>query len=93
MNKVIFKHPIAMHGITSLLLPVGFQPLSLQLQFGIPCLWILRPAGLDVSRQHVFVTAYVTGHAGSIDGEYLGTLQFDGGAFIAHYFYTLGAIV
>lgn len=84
--KQVFKYQIPFEGSFKLNLPEGSRMLSVQLQGDLPCLWVLvDPYAALVSYDFV---CRGTGHKADCLGaaEFLGTVQFDNGALIFHFF-------
>jgi len=81
----IWKFPFAVADSFSLVLPSGARILTIQEQFGMPCMWAL----CDPTRAMEFRTfrIYGTGHTvGSPGDGYIGTFQQQGGALVWHVF-------
>jgi hypothetical protein len=69
----------------SISLPRGSEILSLQVQRGIPNIWVLLDNGME-SEKRTFCL-YGTGHpVNHIDGKYIGTFQVEYGALMFHLF-------
>jgi hypothetical protein len=85
--KTIYKYPLTGHQRQVIQLPPSSLPLSLQLQQGQPCLWVLIET--DQPKLDYVVRCYGTGHevekmpAGF---EFLGTLQSSDGTLVFHFF-------
>jgi len=83
----IWKFPLQCADKTVIVMPKGAKVLCVQSQREIPCVWALVPdTGAEVEQERTF-TIYGTGHQHeSISGEYVGTFQLQGGAFVFHVF-------
>lgn len=83
--KAIWKYPLQTVGVQSIDMPVGADLLTVQLQHGLPCVWVLVDPAAPACP--VKLTTYGTG--APIDdapGEYLGTYQLAGGSLVFHVF-------
>ena len=82
----IFKYELSGTADTDLMLPAGARFLSLELQKGRPHIW----CAVDpfAAPQPVKVRAVVTGGDVRDTERHLGTLLFNGGEFVLHYFAT-----
>jgi hypothetical protein len=82
----IWKFPLAIADNNVIEMPLGAEPLYVDVQNGQPYLWA-RVDALAAKRKYRFLT-YGTGH--SIDtyntGKYLGSYQLQGGALVFHVF-------
>ncbi len=80
----IYKYPLT-PGRTVLDLPLEARPLTVQMQHGAPCMWVLlNPAQPTVQR---FFDVYGTGHGmPAIPGDYVATFQMASGALVWHVF-------
>lgn len=83
-TKTIYKYPIEITDEQEILAPTGWQPLSVQIQYGQPCIWAL----VDPEAKPVLQTVHVhgTGHPVRHNGKFLGTIQVGGGTLIFHVF-------
>lgn len=83
--KTIFKYPLKVRGEQIVNMPVGAQPLSVQVQHGTPCLWALIDPQAD-PRDHV-VSMYGTGHPILLSpGKFVDTYQLEDGDLVFHVF-------
>lgn len=65
-------------------IPRGYQPLTVQVQNGQPCLWVMvNPLAPKV---RVTVETVGTGHNITDHSRYVGSYQLDGGDFVGHVF-------
>ena len=71
--------------LTELEVPKDSKILSLQTQFGIPCIWLLVEPNNDKSKLKLTVVG--TGHNLCDENKtYIGTFQMDGGELVLHVF-------
>lgn len=80
----IYKYTLQ-PGRTVLDLPAEAKPLTVQMQHGQPCMWVL----LDLAQPPVrrIFDVYGTGHGMPADpGRYVATFQMEGGALVWHVF-------
>lgn len=88
--KTIWKYPIPIEDKFVLTMPIGAQPLCVQVQHGQPCIWAL----IDTSKpQTTFLFRLsTTGYTDLDDNltklDYLGTFQMNGGDLVFHVFQT-----
>lgn len=85
--SVIYKYPLEVTDKQSVNLPKGCQILSVQTQFGKPCLWALVDEHEE--KEPRIIHTFGTGNEISIDTEnlsYISTYQLDGGGLIFHTF-------
>lgn len=91
--KTIYKYPVdgseALGDIT-LNIPQGGQVLDVQVQGGIPCIWVLVESTKPIV-QRVF-RIIGTGHRINVNTvlDYIGTFQLDNGDLVYHLFEVLG---
>ena len=85
----IWKYTLKTTDAQTISMPANARILSLQTQFGIPCLWVMvDPAAAPEPRQ--FFT-YGTGHKiiePISNLQFVGSYQLDGGALVFHVFET-----
>lgn len=82
----IYKYPFVITSEQSIKLPKGAKPLSVQLQFDIPCLWALVDEG-NQPEDRILVIHGTGNPIDSIDDHtYLGTIQMREGTFVWHVF-------
>jgi hypothetical protein len=82
----IWKYPLKLTDYQQITIPQGAQPLSVMVQNGIPCLWIL----LDHRNppESVLVRIYGTGYEVAGDpGRHCGSFQLEGGDLVFHVFF------
>lgn len=88
---LIFKYPIdpVLGDLLTVRMPRGAQVLTVQVQYGTPCLWAL----VDPEAPHEIRTfaTYGTGRPMQVPGnhngaKYIGTYQVEGGALVFHVF-------
>lgn len=77
MKKVIWKFELTESGIQEIELRKGYEFLTLQMQNGIPCIWVLLNSNEEKITESFEI--YGTGHEihydMGISREYLGTFQ------------------
>ena len=85
--RVIHKHEVGV-GAYTLNIPADAELLDVQEQRGKPVLWVLGdPDGRQVHRWFKGVmTGFPEPHDSWRSWTYVGTCQFDGGAFVLHLF-------
>lgn len=85
MAKVIFKYSKPLNDVMKFQLPRGAEILSVGNQYGKFCLWaIVDP---DEALVNTTILCRGTGHElNGAEGKFLGTVQFDGGSLIFHFF-------
>lgn len=87
MKRLIYKYPFPLSATFSLDLPKDATILSVQVQDGIPCMWVLFVKQDVQETESRFFTLIGTGH--EIDDgwlHYIGTFQRSDGATILHLF-------
>ena len=87
--KKIYKYRIEATDDQNIEMPVGAKILTVQNQYGIPCIWAMVDTNAEKERVHIKV--YGTGHTiqDSDRLEYIGTFQMCGGALVFHAFKVL----
>lgn len=87
----VYKYPIPQLGDwVSVTMPEGAEPLCVQMQQGVPCIWARVTIGRPPAIQHFRIAG--TGHdLGSNVGRYVGTFQVHEGALVFHVFCDAGA--
>lgn len=85
--QTLHKYPIEQYTGDTIRIKGFVAFLDLQIQHGEAVVWVLIDED-DLSSQYVQFKSYLTGFSYDIDpkSEYLGTLQFDNGAFVRHYY-------
>lgn len=84
MTQTIYKYPLKVSDEQTILLPKGAQMLTVQIQNGQPCLWVLiDPSNLPESRK-----VFIRGTAQDVTGlgRYISTFQIYGGDLVFHVF-------
>jgi len=87
MAQTIWKLPLPMADELRLQMPQGAEILCVQLQAGIPTIWVRcddDPA--FAGRVHRVLQWRGTGHNADGTGAYVGTVQLEGGALVFHLF-------
>lgn len=87
--KRIFKYALKM-GITELNMPLGSEVLTVQTQNNKPMLWALVDDDPMTRSCRARIGLFATGSAlpvGIDGGDYIGTVQLDGGEFVLHAFH------
>ena len=83
--KSIRKFPVEeVTGEQSVEMPVGAQPLSVQVQAGQVCIWSLVDP--KAKKEKRFVQIFGIGHPVVNEGAFIGTFQMSGGAPVFHVF-------
>lgn len=82
----VYKYPIeALGDWVTLRMPAGAEPLCVQVQNGVPCIWARVKVGDPPTSHHFRIAG--TGHdLGSNVGRHLGSFQLHGGGLIFHVF-------
>ena len=86
--KTVYKYTIGqIADSVTLSLPIGAQPLCVNLQRGIICLWAIVDTE-EVQKEDVTVVCVGTGHPmdDHLDYKYLGTILVANDALVLHYF-------
>jgi hypothetical protein len=91
MKKVIYKYQIELpYGQHEVMMPIGAEILSVQLQRGKPCFWALvDPDAKTELRTVEILTTGLTIHDSDKylkEFKYIGTCQLLNGNFVAHLF-------
>lgn len=84
--KTIYKYELSVEDEQIIEMPYLHQILSLQVQYGKPCIWVLVDLSVSTMENVKFVT-YGTGHQvkPEID-KYVGTYQLNDGLLVFHVF-------
>lgn len=84
--KTIWKFPLITTDINTIDMPIGAEILTVQEQYGKPCLWAVVDD--DVEKERRVFAIYGAGHSVSVvtDKKYIGTYQLMEGALIFHVF-------
>lgn len=80
----IYKYPLRIDDEISLVMPVGAELLTTQIQSDIPCLWAKVDTRAPMVRR--IFRWRGTGHPADGLGEYVGTVQMHGGGLVFHLF-------
>ena len=82
--RTIWKFEIKMYGTTEIIMPIRAEVLTVQMQKGIPCIWVeLNPRELE--KQIRYFQWYGTGHPMPISHKrYIGTIQDAQGELVFH---------
>ena len=81
----VYKYPLPIGDWVSIEMPVGAQPLCVQVQAGQPWMWARVEIGEPPTTHHFRIA--VTGHnLGSNVGKHIGSFQMHGGALVFHVF-------
>jgi hypothetical protein len=84
--STIWKFPLEITDEQEINVPVGAKILCLQMQEGLPCLWVqVNP---QASTYPMRIVMYGTGHeiTDTPNLRYLGSFQCYGGTFVSHVF-------
>lgn len=65
-------------------IPSDSKILCVQVQHGVPCIWVLVDPNVSKERKKIMI--YGTGHPITEDGQYIGTFQVLGGSLVFHVF-------
>jgi hypothetical protein len=90
MKRQVWKYELQ-NMVFQLEIPKGGTILSLQMQKGIPCIWIL----VDIEAEKESRTFEVVGTGNPIsheEGQYVGTFQLQSGELVFHVFEVLNKI-
>ena len=84
--KTVYKYSFSHPGIgTSISMPIDSEILSLQMQHGIPCLWVLVDTDKAPCLRQFYI--YGTGHEiPSTTQKFIGTFQVSEGNLVFHVF-------
>ena len=82
--KKIFKYELRVMGLNQLEIPKGHQVLTVQMQKGIMCLWVLVDP--EETTQEIRIVVVGTGHPIESNLHYIGTVQQLGGSLMWHVF-------
>jgi hypothetical protein len=83
----IFKYPLDLKigDVHNIDMPAGAIILSIQTQYLVPCIWAMCDETQPIARRRIVL--YGTGQVLPTNpGKYIGTMQFDGGHFVFHFF-------
>ena len=83
-NAVIYKYPLSVGDEQTISMPIEGKVLTLQMQFGVPTLWVeIDPFYLNTKRDRSFRT-FGTGQSFDKPGDYIGTYQLYDGGIVLH---------
>ena len=82
--KSIWKFPVEVTDEQFVEMPVGAQPLSVQVQDGQACIWAL--VDTKAKKEERLVQIFGTGHPVANEGTFIATFQMRGGALVFHAF-------
>jgi len=82
--KTIWKYEIPLQDKFKLKMPFNAKPLTVQVQHGVPCLWVLVDTSKELEEYSFRVVG--TGHQIKFAGDYIGTFQISGGSLVFHVF-------
>ena len=84
--KTIWKFPLRVADQQTLSMPAGAQTLTVQMQFGVLCLWAVVDPNTPL-REELDIRMHGTGHSFDDTGyTYLATFQMNAGQLIFHVF-------
>lgn len=85
----VYKYQLDMTDWISVSMPVGAEPLAVQVQHGVPCLWARVNEREPLVGHHFRIAG--TGHdLGSNVGKHIGSFQLHGGDLVFHVFAEAG---
>lgn len=88
-NQIIYKYPLDLIEHQVIVLPDGYEILTLKLQNGQPCLWVKRDTDLTTPKVDVKIWMYGTGAVIKETGmKYIGTLLLYNDELVLHFFQT-----
>lgn len=83
---VIHKYPLPLQDAQNLRVPNGTQILTVQVQAGVPCLWVLKDMTQKIE-ENIYINIYETGREIlRKPGKYIGTYQVNNGQYVFHVF-------
>lgn len=85
MKSEIWKYIIILESTNTRLIPRGAKPLTVQLQNGIPYVWVQVQPGEEKVVHRFYIMGTGCPHDSNKIGEYVGTWQKDG--FVWHLFF------
>lgn len=88
MSRIIWKFHISPADTIEFSMPVGARILTLQTQFGEPCIWaeVDDQAPTEIRK----FRTYGTGHPMDGDLTYVGSYQLNGGGLVFHVYEEVG---
>lgn len=84
MSTVIYKYPFPIENEFLINFPVGGRILHVEVQDGIPCMWVQRSSAKDLAHQLVRFYIHGTGHPIPVGIWWVGTFQMP--PFVWHLF-------
>ena len=88
MEKTIWKYELEITDNQNILMPIGAEILTVQMQDGTPCLWALLNPEADIEKRYIEI--FGTGHPVSCDlgsaRKYISTFQMSNGELVFHVF-------
>lgn len=90
MTRTIWKFTLTLTDHQTLEAPGDFEPLSAQIQLGVPCLWALVSPSVASERHTIWIhgDGHIVQHPGHL--RFIGTVQVDPGT-VFHVFHALKA--
>lgn len=83
----IYKYEVPITDRPLIVMPEGAEVLSVQVQYGVPQLWVLvDPTQLNMLMRFALRAIGQEFHASEV-GRYVGTFQLQGGALVYHLFF------
>lgn len=82
--KTIFKYELPINDTAYVPMPAGAKILSAQVQNERPCIW--AEVDSDAAIEMRLIIVHGTGHPVLQHGEFIGTIQIDGGRLVFHIF-------
>ncbi len=89
MNKTIYKYSLAVKDFQDVLLPIGAEILTVQVQGENACMWALvNPNETQKENRNIeiFGTGHPIGYGMGISRKYISTFQMHGGQLVFHAF-------
>lgn len=85
--RTVWKYtvPFPPNDVFELPVPAGAEPVKLDLQHGVLCLWMLIPNS-KAEREFRQFAVVGTGHKAPEDADYVDSFQFLDGDFVGHLF-------
>jgi hypothetical protein len=82
--QTIYKYPLLILDEQELEMPMGAGLMTVQMQRGQPCLWVLVDTRNTMEKRKVLIRG--TGHPATDVGRYIATFQMKGGELVFHAF-------
>ena len=88
IQKTIWKWELEIDDLVKLQLPKGAEILTVQAQFGKPCLWAMVNPKAETEERlfETFGTGHPIPYDIGVDRKYIGTYQVQGGGLVFHLF-------